>query len=143
MRTSLFALSCKSACLICETFVFFIVAAVGASAQTPGWTAVHHGFSPEVLLNHGQGMWAAGGGGSISLSVDGGQHWQKKHEDASDGLLLDLAFANEKFGVAAGTGKHLLLTDDGGETWKSFVAVPETVFQAAFADAKHGVIRTR
>ena len=120
-----------------------ILAGVAASAQTPGWTMVSPGFSTEVLLNHAQGMWAAGSGGSIAVSVDGGLHWQKKHENASDGLLLSLAFVNDKFGVAAGTGAHLLSTEDGGETWSSSIAVPETVFQAAFGDGQHGVIRTR
>lgn len=132
---------------------FLLVAGLDAACQTRGWTTVSPGFSSEVLLHHDhlhhdylhhdEGMWAAGSGGSIALSVDAGQHWQKKHEDPSDGLLLTAGFVGEKFGFAAGTGKHVLTTVDGGETWTASVDVPDTVLQAAFGDALHGVIRTR
>jgi hypothetical protein len=88
-------------------------------------------------------MWAAGSEGGIALSVDGGQHWQKKHQDIRGGVLLTLTFVNDKSGFAAGTGPQLLVTNDGGETWSNGVGVPETVFQAAFGDSLHGVIRTR
>jgi hypothetical protein len=115
-----------------------------ASAQTPaGWQSVSPGFSAEVLLSHSNVMWAAGSAETIAVSIDGGQHWQKKHEDPNGGLLLTFAFVNEKFGYAAGTGTRLLMTDDGGETWTARMPVPETVFQAAFGDPQHGVIRAR
>lgn len=146
MRTSLGSLKGRAngfGRLIWITFTFFILVGVAAVAQTPGWSTVSPGFSSEVLLNHEQGMWAAGSGGSIALSVDAGQHWQKKHEDPGEGLLLVLGFANDKFGFAAGTGTHLLLTEDGGEIWRSGIEVPEVVFQAAMGDPQHGVIRTR
>jgi photosystem II stability/assembly factor-like uncharacterized protein len=81
------------------------------------------GFSSEVLINHENGVWAAGSGGSIAVSVDAGQHWQKKHENPGDGLLLVLGFVSDKFGFAPGTGTHLLLTEDGGETWKDSIPI--------------------
>jgi photosystem II stability/assembly factor-like uncharacterized protein len=115
----------------------------GQVAQTASWTTVFPGFDSQVLLNHKNGMWAAGSGGSIAVSVDAGQHWQKKHEESRDGLLLAVGFVGDKFGYAAGTGTHLLVTEDEGETWKASFEVPEVVFQAAFGDAQHGVIRTR
>jgi hypothetical protein len=120
-----------------------LLLAASSSAQSPGWSAVSPGFSSEVLLNHDQGMWAAGSGGSVALSSDGGQHWQKKHEDPGEGLLLVLGFVGDKFGYAGGTGANLLFTADGGETWKSATPVPGTILQAAFGDAEHGVVRTR
>ena len=114
------------------------------SAQTPkGWKSVSPGFSAEVLLSRGNAMWAAGSGETIAVSTDGGQHWQKKHEDPNGGLLLTFAFVNEKFGYAAGTGPRLLMTEDGGETWSARMPVPETIFQAAFGDPQHGVVRAR
>jgi hypothetical protein len=88
-------------------------------------------------------MWAAGSGGTIAVSTDAGEHWQKQHEDPSDGLLLSLAFVNDKFGYAGGTGAHVLFTKDGGETWTEAITAPGTVLQAAFGDTAHGVIRTR
>ncbi len=57
--------------------------------------------------------------------------------------MLVLGFVGDKFGFAAGTGTHLLLTEDGDETWKNSTVMPELVFQAAFGDGQHGLIRTR
>jgi len=88
-------------------------------------------------------MWAAGSAGTIAVSSDAGQHWQKKSQNPAAGLLLAFSFVNNNFGFAAGTGDSVLLTQDGGETWNNAVAVPETVFQAAFGDPLHGVIRAR
>src|ERR1700751_4016926 len=64
----------------------------GPKAQTASWTTVSPDFSSQVLLNHKNEMWAAGSEGRIAVSVDAGQHWQKKHEDPRDGLLLVLGF---------------------------------------------------
>ena len=68
-----------------------------ASAQTPaGWQSVSPGFSAEVLLSHSNVMWAAGSAETIAVSIDGGQHWQKKHEDPNGGYysLLHLSMRN-------------------------------------------------
>lgn len=129
--------------VILGLFFGVLLSNTGALCQAPGWTVASPGFSSEVLLQHEGGMWAAGSGGSIALSVDAGQHWQRKHEDPADGLLLTAGFTGSRFGFAAGTGKHVLTTVDGGDTWAASIDVPGTVLQAAFGDALHGVIRTR
>lgn len=118
---------------------------LGVQAQSsPGWSTVPLDFSPEVLLSRdGHQMWTAGSTETIALSTDGGRHWIKKHDNPAGGLLLTLGMVNEKFGYAAGTGSHVLLTEDGGESWNALVPVPGTVFQVAFGDVQHGVIRTR
>jgi photosystem II stability/assembly factor-like uncharacterized protein len=113
------------------------------SQATPGWNPVSLGFSAEVLLYHGNAMWAAGSAESVAASTDGGRHWQTKHTDPGGGLLLSLAFVNERFGYAAGTGRRVLMTEDGGQTWSPRITVPETIFTAAFGDAQHGVVRAR
>lgn len=131
--------------LLPRRFVIYLllVSALAASAQTAGWTQVSPGFSAEVLVHHGKGMWAAGSENSIAFSNDRGRHWQIKHTEPGGGLLLAFGFVGESFGYAAGTGSHLLLTTDAGETWTSAVTVPDPVFQATFGDPQHGLIRTR
>jgi photosystem II stability/assembly factor-like uncharacterized protein len=128
---------------LCALLTFLWLATVVSSAQESSWSAVSLGFSPQVLLNHQDAMWAAGSGGSIAASVDGGKSWKLKHADLRDGLLLVLGFTTNKFGYAAGTGKRILLTEDGGETWSKVIEAPAAVWQAAFADVLHGVVRTR
>jgi hypothetical protein len=86
--------------------------------MAPGWLTVHWTWVSIVKLG------AAGSGGSIALCVDDGQHWQKRHKYPGEGKLLVLGFVIDKFGSAAGRGKHLLLTDDRGETRKDSIEVP-------------------
>jgi hypothetical protein len=132
---------------VAVTSIMLLLLAVTAveltGQENENWRSVSPGFSAQVLLYHDSAMWAAGSTEGIAESNDGGQHWQKKHEDRSGGLLLAFAFVNAKFGYAAGTGRNVLMTEDGGESWSARMQVPETVFQAAFGDTQHGVIRSR
>ncbi len=57
-------------------------------------------------------------------------------------LLLTVGFVNDRFGYAAGTGGQILITTDGGSTWNSSKAPDQVVYEAAFADEKHGLIHT-
>lgn len=123
--------------------VSLCLTAASGQAQDGSWKAASPGFTPQILLSHRDTMWAAGSGGSIASSSDGGKTWVLKHSDARDGLLLILSFTTDKFGYAAGTGKRILFTEDGGESWNKVVEASATVWQAAFGDAQHGVIRTR
>ena len=128
---------------------FFIVAACAAifaqraqAAPPEGWQTVYPGFPARVLLGRGTAIWAAGSGESIAVSTDAGQHWQCKHQDPKGALLLVLDFVDDNFGYAAGTGGKVLFTQDGGETWSVQKLTDETILQAAFGDAQHGVVRT-
>jgi len=129
------------------SIVLFVAAAIAANpaqaADTPpdGWQAVDPGFPAQVLLGRGTAIWAAGSGESIAVSTDAGQHWQRKHQDPKGALLLVLSFVDDKFGYAAGTGGKVLFTQDGGETWSAQALSDETILQAAFGDAQHGIIR--
>jgi hypothetical protein len=119
-------------------------AGLGLHAQaSAGWRTVSTGFSAQVLLDHDNAMWAGGSAESIAVSQDGGQHWQMKHTNPTGALLLSLQFVTDKFGYAAGTGGLVLFTQDGGESWTAGTPASETIFQAAFGDANHGIIRTR
>jgi photosystem II stability/assembly factor-like uncharacterized protein len=65
-----------------------------------------------------------------------------KHETTDGALLLNIGFANDKFGYAAGTGGLFLTTEDGGETWSPHSAGKDAILQVSFSDTKHGLIRT-
>ena len=129
--------------IVLSTAAFTAVFCRAEVATTPdGWHKVDPGFPVQVLLGRGTAMWAAGSGESIAVSTDAGQHWQRKHQDPKGALLLVLNFVDDKFGYAAGTGGKVLFTQDGGETWTVQKLADETILQAAFGDAQHGVVHT-
>jgi hypothetical protein len=87
-------------------------------------------------------LWICGIDESVAVSSDAGEHWQVKHETTNGGVLLNIGFANDKFGYAAGTGGRFLITEDGGETWSPHSAGKDSILQVSFSDPKHGLIRT-
>jgi photosystem II stability/assembly factor-like uncharacterized protein len=90
----------------------------------------------------GSSLWLCGTDESVAVSSDGGEHWLVKHGTADGAVLLNIGFANDKFGYAAGTGGVFLTTEDGGETWSSHSAGKDAILQVSFSDPKHGLIRT-
>ena len=87
-------------------------------------------------------LWICGTDESVAVSSDAGEHWQVKHKATDGAVLLNIGFANDKFGYAAGTGGLFLTTEDGGETWFPHSAGKDAILQVSFSDAKHGLIRT-
>lgn len=63
--------------------------------------------------------WAAGHGGVILHTVDGGKTWQLQRSDTKvDQPLFSIWFANASEGWAAGLWSLLLHTRDGGKSWQ-------------------------
>lgn len=65
-----------------------------------------------------------------------------KHKTVEGGSLLNIDFADSRFGYAAGTGGVLLTTVDGGETWTAHPGISESILQISFSDPEHALIRT-
>ena len=62
--------------------------------------------------------WAAGHGGVILHTGDGGEHWDIQHRDtAADQPLFSVYFRDREHGWASGLWSLLLATSDGGKTW--------------------------
>jgi hypothetical protein len=93
------------------------------------------------ITSNSASFWACGTDEGIAVSTDGGAHWQLKHQTPDSNLLLNIQFANEKFGYAAGTGGVFLTTENGGETWTPHSAGNATILQISFSDPQHGLIR--
>jgi hypothetical protein len=115
------------------------------TGEEKGSTNWHTSGLPFRVLNvagNGSSLWACGTDEAIAVSSDAGAHWQLRHQTLDGNLLLNMEFASEKFGYAAGTGGLLLTTEDGGQTWVSHPTGGATILQISFADPQHGLIRT-
>jgi len=69
--------------------------------------------------------WAAGHGGVILHTADGGEHWTlQRSEMDNDRPLFSIWFADAEHGVAAGLWSLLLTTADGGRNWHAVTLPP-------------------
>jgi photosystem II stability/assembly factor-like uncharacterized protein len=85
------------------------------------WTEIYDDI-PKMILNlekAGSRLWATGNGFIITIN-DNEKKWEYSFRDTSNiiGQIRDIEFADEKFGVAVSFNGKILLTTDGGESWK-------------------------
>lgn len=69
-------------------------------------------------------LWMAGSGGKIVRSDDGGKSWSVQQSGVTENLQ-DIAAWDAERAVAVGNDAVVVVTDDGGATWKR-VAVPRS-----------------
>lgn len=124
-------------CLLLATSIL-----AGQDRPSSGWHSSDLTFRVLNITSEGNLLWVCGTDETIAVSSDGGAHWKAKHEKVDGGLLLNIDFADSKFGYAAGAGGLILTTEDGGETWVSRPGMTETILQVSFSDPQHGLIRT-
>ncbi|HSV68936.1 MAG TPA: YCF48-related protein [Methylibium sp.] len=77
-----------------------------------------------VALPSGKVVWAAGTGGKIVRSGDGGSSWQRQETHVHENLQ-GIAAWDDQHAAAVGNNGVILHTADGGNTWAK-AAVPKT-----------------
>lgn len=87
-------------------------------------------------------IWVCGANELIASSADGGKNWAKKRSEKNGDTLLTIGFANKDYGYAAGTGRRIFITKDGGDSWNPVKAPDQVVYDMAFSDEKHGLVHT-
>ncbi len=128
--------------LILGSFVIAIVCSA-LGQESSSWSVADPGFRPVNVTATRAALWTCGVGEGIASSTDA-QHWQVKHHvDSGGALLLGMGFTSDTFGYAYGTSGTVLTTTDGGSTWSPQKFGTDTILQASFADAGHGLIRTQ
>ena len=125
---------------VCALMATALIA--GQEQPSQDWHIYDLSFRALNITSAGNLFWLCGTDETIAVSADNGAHWQVKHQTADGGLLLNIAFADSKFGYAAGSGGLILTTADGGETWLPHAGISNTILQVSFADQQHGIIRT-
>jgi len=90
----------------------------------------------------GKQGWAAGHGGVIVHTADGGETWEVQRESFPKNLpLFDIQFVSKNVGYACGAYDTFLKTIDGGKTWKSRPTNLDNIYNALFFhDAENGFL---
>jgi len=100
-------------------------------------------FDATGIARNGDSFWVCGAKASIASSVDGGNHWLLRTSKEGGGTLLSIRWLDEKVGAAGGTGGLILLSTDGGESWKQIpTSFSEPVLDLSFIDSAHGIVLT-
>ena len=86
--------------------------------------------------------WAAGHGGIIIHSADGGRSWKvQRPPDTDNQPLFDIQFVSEKIGFACGASDSFLKTEDGGASWRELPPGEEVTYNSlGFLDAQSGYL---
>jgi hypothetical protein len=131
----------KSLVLICFCVLSAANLAAGQAQTAPDWHSYDFPFRVLNITSNGQLLWVCGTK-VLRYHPTNGANCQVKHQTKDGGLLLNIDFADSKFGYATGSGGLILTTTDGGETWIPHPGTSETILQASFADLQHGLVRT-
>jgi len=98
----------------------------------------------DIILNKIQFInnktgWICGEFGLLLRTDSGGETWDKIESllaiDSEGPFIFSLKFHNENIGVLTLPGNKVLLTEDGCQTWKSFVR-KSTYYAASYLDGK-------
>ena len=116
--------------LICFSALLLVSVAVSEEKAISEWHKHEVSFRVLNATSLGSSVWICGADEGVAVSSDGGQHWQTKHQTKDGALLLNIDFANDKFGYATGTGGLFLTTEDAGETWLQHSTGSFTILQA-------------
>ena len=124
-------------------FLIFLSSIILAQEKSASeWREAKLPFRALNTTSLGDSLWVCGTAEGIAVSSDGGEHFEVKHQKPDGAVLLNVAFADDKFGYAAGAAGALFMTEDGGQTWSPHPAGQDAILQISFADPKRGLIRT-
>ncbi|MCP4672953.1 MAG: hypothetical protein GY857_16795 [Desulfobacula sp.] len=86
--------------------------------------------------------WAAGHGGIIIHTKDGGETWEIQRESSKDNLpLFDICFVSKQVGYACGAFDTFLKTQDGGKTWQTISTDMDNIYTGlAFTNEDNGYV---
>ena len=86
--------------------------------------------------------WAAGHGGIILHTQDGGDNWQVQRKSSPENLpLFDIQFVSKDIGYASGAYDTFLKTVDGGQSWTSLPTGSDNIYNGVFFhDADNGFL---
>ena len=124
-------------------FAFILLILLAESNLRAQWKEV----APDLFTNNDPQHSTQGGAGSINYcdgiiwvgvrslfsSQDSGKTWQKMPLPALESTFIrDIEFIDKWRGVVATSDEGVLLTDDGGQTWKTILSTDGDFWKASF-----------
>ena len=114
-------------CLVVGLLIGFVCLYAGArtaAAATPAWSPVTPPWGAQWAINDvyafgATGLAAAGEGGHIAVSRDGGASWKVVVPGGSEATSFTAIALGTSGGGVVASGGRLLVTGDGGSTWKA------------------------
>src|SRR5580692_5897081 len=92
--------SIRFACLIYCATLLVIARAAGEDKTASDWHTQDIPFRVLNATSIGHSLWICGTDEAVAVSSDAGKHWQVKHKTTDGAVLLNIGFANDKFGYA-------------------------------------------
>jgi len=113
----------------------------GGATWTPGVIeAGRDSRINRIRFFHGT-AWAVGEFGSLYVSRDRGETWEKKDSGGVKLTLTDIAFVDDQHGLLTGIGGLVLQTADGGESWTPVeTGVKNNLFGITMLNADEAVV---
>ncbi|MGR8932318.1 MAG: YCF48-related protein [Gammaproteobacteria bacterium] len=92
----------------------------------------------EVDFVDEQHGWVVGDGGTILVTIDGGQNWTEQNSPSKE-WLNSVDFLDEQHGWAVGSSGGILVTVDGGQNWSEQNSKSGEILRSVeFLDEQHG-----
>lgn len=146
MPTSLKELPSRLAVAVFAITLVVSSTGAGSNGNLPSapatWHAANLPFRPMCIAASQNAIWVGGVDEMLAKSTDGGTTWQVKHQKIDGEVLLAVGFLGGDTIYAAGTNGIMEWSQDGGETWKSWISGSGRVTNVAFSDLKHGIRST-
>ena len=113
-----------------------------ADRQGRGWRSVELDKPrvPLAVTCDGRGRWwVVGSGAKIAVSADRGVSWTVT-DLQEDAQFTAVQFVDERHGFVLGEFGHVVVTDDGGESWRGLSRIPGEFYPyaALFLDRNEG-----
>ncbi|MFQ6615154.1 MAG: carboxypeptidase regulatory-like domain-containing protein [Fidelibacterota bacterium] len=110
----------------------------GQQTWNPQESGTTSGLSSVYFVDDMTG-WAAGAGGTILHTTNGGTDWVAQSSGAGTTIDLSITFVDASTGYAVGSGGIILKTTDGGSTWiEQSSGSSENLGAVSFVDASTG-----
>ncbi|HEX8558370.1 MAG TPA: YCF48-related protein [Pyrinomonadaceae bacterium] len=138
----------RRAALVSCAAVLLAACAGAARAQGEGWRGGRRGVAGKdlnaVFFADSKRGWAAGDGGVVLRTRDGGQNWQRQPVATAE-TFNDVFFRNDDDGYLL-SASQIFTTEDGGQTWRASTRfLPQTfggaepeLYSVRFTSKKRG-----
>ena len=120
----------------CAALLLLTTFPARVAAQREGWTGARRGQAGKdlnaVYFADSKRGWAAGDGGMVIYTEDGGQTWRRQNIGTNESVS-DIFFRDKEDGYLL-AGNQIFVTEDGGRSWRLSARFLAATFGGAAPD---------